>query len=63
MDTTKRAITIPLDLVSESLRQFYEIKGRVVLKIVSRKGPEDWRMGGQFISRWRPGGSEELELD
>ena len=63
MDTTKRAITIPLDLVSESLRQFYEIKGRVVLKIVSREGPEDWRMGGQFISRWRPGGSEELELD
>ena len=63
MDTTKRAITIPLDSLSEWLRQFYEIKGRVVLKIVSREGPEDRRMGGQFISRWRPGGSEELELD
>ena len=45
MDTTRRAITIPLDSLGEWLRQFYEIKGRVVLEIVSREGPEDWRNG------------------
>ena len=63
MDTTKRPITVPLDSLNEMLRQFYGTKRRVAMEIDSREAPEDWRMGGQFVSRWKPGGSEELGLD